>query len=231
MQTVQPSAAPEHLWLKMASRIVLVLPALVALIFVPAGTLAYWQAWVWLAVLFVPMVFALAWLYHRSPDLLMRRLKFREKHTAQKRIINVSLFYLLLVLVMPGLDFRFGWSNAPVWVVLAADAVFLVGYGVTLLVFSQNRYAARTVEVEAGQQVITTGLYAFVRHPMYLGVILMYVSMPLALGSYWTVLPALLIIPILVARIRSEEAVLTSELKGYPEYMQQTRYRLLPGVW
>ena len=202
MQTVQPSAAPEHLWLKMASRIVLVLPALVALIFVPAGTLAYWQAWVWLAVLFVPMVFALVWLYRRSPDLLMRRMKFREKHTAQKRIINVSLLYLLLVLVMPGLDFRFGWSNAPVWVVLAADAVFLVGYGVTLLVFSQNRYAARTVEVEAGQQVITTGLYAFVRHPMYLGVILMYVSMPLALGSYWTVLPALLIIPILVARIR-----------------------------
>lgn len=215
----------------MAIRLGLGIPCLAAMLFLPAGTLAYWEAWVYLAILLIPMTFALIYLYRKAPELLERRMRVREKEATQRKIINLSLLYFLVVFMLPGFDKRFGWSNVPVGMVIVGDLVVLLGYCFILVVFRENQYASRVVEVNEGQQVINTGPYALVRHPMYLGVTLMYVFSPLALGSYWAMIPALLIIPILVMRIRNEEEVLSRELAGYSAYIQQTRYRLLPGIW
>jgi protein-S-isoprenylcysteine O-methyltransferase Ste14 len=158
-------------------------------------------------------------------------MQMREREHAQRRIISLSLLWFVLAFVLPGLDRRFGWSDVPMPVVIAADLLVLLGYGLIVLVFRENQYASRTVRVEQGQRVITTGPYAWVRHPMYLGVTVMYLASPVALGSWWALLPALLIVPILVARILNEEQVLERELPGYREYEQRTRRRLVPGVW
>ena len=216
---------------KVYTRIFLAIPILWALLFIPAGTLAYWEAWVYLAILLIPMFLAFRWLLKNDPELLERRMQMREREAAQRRIIGISYLYFLLAFILPGLDHRFGWSDVPVLVVVAADLVVLLGYGLFLLVLRENRYAARTVQVEEGQQVIRSGPYASVRHPMYLGVIAMYLASPLALGSYWALVPALLIVPILVARILNEEKVLERDLAGYRDYEQTTKYRLIPRIW
>ena len=205
--------------------------ALSALFFLPAGTLAYWEAWVYLAILFIPMLFVLIYLLKNDPGLLARRMKMREREAEQELIIKLAYIPFLLTFVLPGFDKRFGWSNAPVGVVILADILVLLGYGIVFLVFRENRYASRIIEVEPGQTVISSGPYALVRHPMYLGSLLLYILSPLALGSYWAMLPAILIVPIIVARIRNEERVLVRNLTGYQAYMQKTRYRLIPGVW
>ena len=149
----------------------------------------------------------------------------------QKRVINLSLLWFLLAFIIPGLDFRFGWSSVPVIVVLVAALFVLLGYIMVFLVFRENTYASRVIEVAKGQKVIDTGPYAIVRHPMYIGAIVMYVLSPLALGSWWAVLFALPIIPLLVVRILNEEKVLSQDLPGYVAYCQKVRYRLLPGIW
>lgn len=214
-----------------AMRLVVAIPFLFAILFLPAGTFAYWEAWVYLGILLIPMLLVLVYLLKNEPELLERRMRLREKQTEQKRVVKLSLVYFLVVFLLPGLDYRFGWSDVAVIVVLAADVLVLLGYGLIFLVFKENRYASRIIEVEKEQTVITTGPYSVVRHPMYLGVCVMYIFSPLALGSYWAMLPALLIIPLLAARIRNEESVLGMELKGYLGYMQQTHYRLVPGIW
>jgi protein-S-isoprenylcysteine O-methyltransferase Ste14 len=216
---------------KVIIRVALAVPTMMALFFIPAGTLAYWEAWLYLAVILIPMFFALRYLLKNDPQLLERRMQMREKEAAQQRVIKFSFLYFLLAFIIPGLDKRWGWSDVPVWVVLGADLIVLLGYAIIMMVFKENQYAARTVQVEEGQKVISSGPYAVVRHPMYVGVVLMYLASPLALGSYWALLPALLIIPLLVARIINEEQVLERELNGYREYQQITKYRLLPGVW
>ena len=202
-----------------------------AMFFLPAGTLAYGEAWVYLAILFITMLFVLIYLFKNDPELLARRMKIREREAEQKLIIKLAYIPFLLAFVLPGFDKRFGWSNVPVGVVILADILVLLGYSIVFLVFRENRYASRVIEVEQGQTVISSGPYALVRHPMYLGSLLLYILSPLALGSYWAMLPAILIIPIIVARIRNEESVLERELTGYRAYMQKTRYRLIPGVW
>jgi len=202
-----------------------------AMFFLPAGTWAYWEAWVYLAILFIPMLFVLIYLLKNDPELLARRMRLREKEAEQKLIIKLSYIPFLLAYLLPGFDKRFGWSNVAVWVVIVADILVLLGYGLIFLVFRENRYASRIVEVEQGQTVISSGPYAVIRHPMYLGAILLYVLSPLALGSYWAMIPSILIIPVIVARIWNEESVLARDLKGYQEYMQKTRYRLIPGLW
>jgi protein-S-isoprenylcysteine O-methyltransferase Ste14 len=212
-------------------RLAMALPVLIALLFLPAGTFAYWPAWVYLLIILVPMSFVLIYLLRNDPELLERRMRTRERQAAQKWVVGLSLVYFLVVFTLPGLDYRNNWSNVPAAVIIAADVIVLLGYGLIFLVFRENSYASRTVQVDKDQKVIRTGVYSLVRHPMYLGVAVMYIFSPLALGSYWAMLPALLIIPILVARIRDEENVLARELKGYPEYMQQTRYHLVPGIW
>ena len=202
-----------------------------AVFFLPAGTFAYWEAWVYLAILFIPMLFVLIYLLKNDRGLLARRMKMREREAEQKLIIKLSYIPFLLAFLLPGFDKRFGWSNVPVGVVVLADILVLLGYGIVFLVFRENRYASRIIEVEQGQTVISSGPYAIVRHPMYLGSLLLYILSPLALGSYWAMIPAILIIPIIVARIRNEESVLARDLNGYQEYMQKTRYRLIPGIW
>ena len=213
------------------TRALLAVPALWAILFVPAGTLAYWEAWLYLAILLIPMFFVFRYLLKNDPQLLERRMQMREREVAQRRIISLSYLYFLVAFTLPGFDRRWGWSDVPPLVVIAADLLVMLGYGMFVLVLRENQYAARTIQVEQGQRVISSGPYALVRHPMYLGVVLMYLASPLALGSYWALLPALLIVPILVARIINEEKVLERDLAGYPEYKQSTRYRLLPGVW
>ena len=204
---------------------------LAAVLFIPAGTLKYWEAWVYIAVLLIPMAFAVRYLLRRSPELLERRLQVRERETAQKRVIGAGWILFLAMFILPGLDFRFGWSSVPVPVVLAADLIVLLGYGLIIRVFAENQYAARTVQVEEEQRVIKTGPYAIVRHPMYVGTLMMYLVTPLALGSYWALIPAAFIIPMLVVRIRNEEQVLERDLAGYREYKLETKYRVVPGVW
>ena len=202
-----------------------------AVFFLPAGTFAYWEAWVYLAILFIPMLFVVIYLLKNDRELLARRMKMREREAEQKLIIKLSYIPFLLAFLLPGFDKRFGWSNVPVGVVVLADILVLLGYGIVFLVFRENRYASRIIEVEQEQTVISSGPYAIVRHPMYLGSLLLYILSPLALGSYWAMIPAILIIPIIVARIRNEESVLARDLNGYQEYMQKTGYRLIPGIW
>ena len=199
--------------------------------FLPAGTLRYWQAWVYMFILLVPMLFVMAWLFRNDPELLERRMKARERERRQRNIQLIGSLFFLGIYLFPGLDRRFGWSSVPLAVVIIADFVVLTGYGLIVLVFRENRYASRIVEVEEKQTVITTGPYALIRHPMYVGVLIMYLLSPLALGSYWAVLPALPLILVLVARIKDEERILTEKLAGYKEYSLRVRFRLIPGIW
>lgn len=212
-------------------RFCVVVPALFAMFLLPAGTWAYWEAWVYLAILLVPMMLATAYLLKNNPELLERRLRWREKQRAQRLIIPLANTYLLLAFLVPGFDRRWDWSQVSTTVVIVADLVVLLGYAICLLVLRENRYASRVVEVEEGQQLISTGPYALIRHPLYLGVLLIYTASPLALGSFWAFLSTPLLIPLLVARIRDEEKVLERDLRGYSDYMLKTTYRLIPGVW
>jgi len=199
--------------------------------FLPAGTFAYWEAWTYIAVLFIPMFFVFIYLIKNEPELLARRLKMKEKEAEQSLIIKLSYIPFLIAFLLPGFDKRFGWSNVPAVVIIISDILVLLGYGIFFLVLKENPYASRIVEVEPEQTVITSGPYAKVRHPMYSGVLLLYIFSPLALGSYWAIIPTIFIIPVILARILSEEKILARDLKGYKEYMQKTRYRLIPGIW
>jgi len=228
-----PSSKVNMAGLKKAvtSRAVLAFAVMALVFFLPAGTFRYWQAWAYMAILLIPMLFVVAWLSRNDPELLERRMKAKEKERRQRNIQMIGTLFFMAVYLLPGFDRRYGWSSVPVAVVIAADILVLAGYGLVFLVFKENRYASRVVEIEDEQTVITTGPYALVRHPMYVGVLIMYLLTPLALGSYWAVLPALPLILILVARIENEEKVLVEKLAGYREYGQRVRFRLLPGVW
>jgi protein-S-isoprenylcysteine O-methyltransferase Ste14 len=212
-------------------RVGLGLPLIALVILLPAGKWDYWQGWMWMATILLPMFFIVPYFMVKDPALLERRMRMREKEAAQRKIIALSYLYFLVAFVLPGLDVRFGWSNVPPWVSILADGFVLAGYMTFVWVLTANSYLSRTVEVDAGQTVVSNGPYGIVRHPMYAGVIVMYIASPLALGSYWAILPAALVIPLLVARIRNEEEVLLRDLPGYAEYRQKIKYRLLPGIW
>ena len=204
----------------MATRLILtkVIPAIVAMmivIFLPAGTFNYWEGWAYLLSLMIPMAFVFSYLIKNDPGLLERRMKFREKEKEQSLIITLSYPVILLAFILPGLDHRFGWSHVPPPSWYPCFIVFLVGYGLFFMVLRQNSYASRVIEVSESQKVISTGMYAIVRHPMYMSILIIYLFSPLALGSYWAVIPALFMIPVLVARINNEEKVLLRDLPGY----------------
>jgi len=201
------------------------------LILVPAGTFNYWQFYLYLAILLVPMIFVMFYFLKNDPAFLERRLKAKEKEKEQIVIQIVFSLIFFSGFVIPGLDKRFGLSNVPVLIVIIADIVVLLGYLLIFFVFKQNSYASRVVQVEKDQKVISTGLYGFVRHPMYLGVIIMYLPTPIALGSYWGLIPMATIPLALVLRIMNEEKVLCRDLPGYKDYCEKTRYRMIPYIW
>ena len=205
--------------------------ALALLLFLPAGTFAYPHAWLMIGLLFVPMLILGIVLFAKAPDLLKKRLDTKEKEKAQKGIVALSALAFLGGFVVAALDFRFSWSGVPMWLVLVCSAIFLVGYAMYAEVMRENAYLSRTVRVEEGQKVIDTGLYSFVRHPMYFATLLLFLPMPIILGSFYALIPFLCYIPIIAARIISEEKLLKNELCGYKEYTKKVKYRLIPFVW
>ncbi|MEN8121977.1 MAG: isoprenylcysteine carboxylmethyltransferase family protein [Bacteroidota bacterium] len=212
-------------------RFILFVAIMAAMFFIPAGTINFWQAWVYLAVLTIPMVFVSIYFLRKDPELIDRRMRTKEKEDKQKNIMRWSTLYFLIAFLTPGFDFRFGWSSVPTELIIIADVVVLLGYLLFFLVLKENSFASRVVEVEKNQKLISTGPYAFVRHPMYSAVLIMYLLTPLALGSYIALTLSLLLIFLIVARIRNEEKVLTKDLEGYNEYKQKVKYRIIPWVW
>ena len=201
------------------------------LLFVPAGTWRYPGGWRLMALLFVPMPVVGAVLYVKAPELLEKRLNSREQEPEQKRVILLSALVFVAGFVLAGLDFRFGWTHLPLAVVIAGCVLFCGAYGLYAEVMRENAWLSRTVEVQAGQRVVDTGLYGVVRHPMYLGVLVLFLSMPLVLGSAVAVVPFLLVPWVLVKRIRNEEQVLETGLPGYGDYRKKVKYRLIPFLW
>lgn len=201
------------------------------LLFLPAGTCAYWQAWLFIGILFVPMFIAGIWLMFSSPELLRKRLSAKEEQGEQKWVVALSGLLFIAMFVVAGLNFRFGWLLMPNWTTYVAAGIFLLGYALYAEVMRENVWLSRTVEVQENQQVIDTGLYGIVRHPMYSATLLLFHSMPLVLNSVWSFALMLLYIPIIVKRIRNEEEVLERDIAGYKEYKQRVRYRLIPYIW
>lgn len=197
----------------------------------PAGTMNYWQVYAYFGVILVPMLFVMWYFLKNDPRFLERRTRVAEKEKEQKLIQLINLPIFISAFIIPGLDRRFGWSDVPVEVIIITDAVILGGYLIVFLVFRQNSYASRIIEINIGQKVITTGLYSLVRHPMYLGVLIMYLPTPLALGSYWGLIPMAFLPVSLIFRILNEEKVLSENLEGYYEYCLTTKYRLIPHIW
>ncbi len=202
-----------------------------ALLFLPAWTLAYPNAWLFIALLFIPMLSMGVVLFIKAPELLRKRLNNKEKEKTQQGVIALSGLMFPVGFVLCALDFRFKWSDVPLWLVITASVLFLTGYAMYAEVMRENAYLSRTVEVQDGQKVIDTGLYGIVRHPMYLATLLMFVPLPLILGSLWGLIPFAIYPVVTVIRILNEEKVLTSGLAGYAEYKKRVKFRLIPFVW
>ena len=201
------------------------------MIFLPAGTFSYPGGWLFMGLLFVPMLILGIVLLIKAPDLLAKRLNNREEQGEQKKVVGFSGLMFLVGFVICGLDFRWGWTMVPSVIVVMAAVMLLAGYGLYMEVMRENAYLSRTVEVQEGQNVIDTGLYGVVRHPMYFATVLMFLAMPLVLGS-WIGFVIFLIYPFLmVKRIKNEEQVLEEGLSGYREYKEKVRYRLIPFIW
>ena len=201
------------------------------LLFLPAGTIHYPCGWLLMAVLFVPMFIVGVLMLLRSPELLKRRLNAKEKETEQKKVVALSGVMFIVAFVVAGLNFRYSWIAMPTWSVWSAVAVFLLSYIMYAEVLRENEYLSRTIEVQENQKVIDTGLYGIVRHPMYSATVLMFLSMPLVLGSLPSFVIMLAYIPIIVKRIKNEEVVLLKGLDGYADYCRKVRYRIIPFVW
>lgn len=201
------------------------------LIFLPAGSFHYWQGWLMMGILFVPMFVAGLILMMKNPDLLRKRLNAKEEEKEQKAVVALSGVMFIAAFVVAGLNWRFQWLVLPDWAVWLAAALFLFGYILYAEVLRENTYLSRTVEVQEHQEVIDTGLYGIVRHPMYMSTTILFLTMPLVLASPISFLIMLFYIPLIARRIRNEEAVLEEGLKGYREYKQRVKYKVIPYIW
>ena len=202
-----------------------------AMIFVPAWTLDFWEGWVFLFALFIPMFFVFVYMVRHERRLLEKRLNVKEKREEQKFIQLFNTFLFVASMIIAGLDHRYGWSHVPFWLVIASDMMMLTGYCFFIKTMLHNEYASRVIEVQKGQKIIDTGPYAVVRHPMYAAGILMYMFIPIALGSFWAMIPLLLLPVMLIFRLLDEEKALIKGLKGYKRYMKKVKYRLIPWIW
>lgn len=201
------------------------------LLFLPAGTLNYPGGWLFCGLLFVPMFLLGVVLFIKAPDLLAKRLRSKENRTEQKQVVGLSALMFVGGFVLAGLDFRFGWTSVPTWIVIIASILLLGSYGLYAEVMRENAWLSRTIEVQDGQTVVDTGLYGIVRHPMYAVTTLLFLSMPLVLDS-WIAFAVFLIYPaLMVKRIKNEEALLEAELPGYRDYQRKVRYRMIPFLW
>ncbi len=201
------------------------------LLFIPAGTLSWLYGWVFMGMLFVPMLIASIVMYFKAPDLLESRLRAKETQSEQKQVIGFSGIMFLLVFILAGLNYRFGWIILPEIAVYIGIAIFLLSYALFGEVLRENRYLSRVIEVQKDQKVVDSGLYGIVRHPMYFATLFLFLSMPLVLNSLPSFIVMLSYIPIIVKRIRNEEEVLEKELSGYKEYKRKVRYRLIPFIY
>ena len=201
------------------------------LIFLPAGTLAYTYGWLLIGILFGPMLFAGFVMLAKSPEFLKKRLDAKEKQGTQKGVVAFAGFMFIVGFVVAGLDFRFSWSTMPTWVVITASVLFLIAYALYAEVMRENAYLSRTIQVEEGQTVVDTGMYGIVRHPMYAVTLLLFLMIPLILGSWYALIAFAFYPAIIVVRLKDEEELLTRELPGYAEYKQKVKYRIMPFVW
>lgn len=219
------------LTLRLLSIMVPMMFAVAALVFIPAWTLDYWQGWLFLASFFMPMICVMFYMLKYERKLLEKRINVKEKREPQAWIQTVNTLLFLAAMIIAGLDHRFRWSNLPVQWVIGSDVLMLTGYYMFIRTMLYNEYASRTIEIQKGQKLISTGPYAVVRHPMYTAGIFFYLFIPLVLGSAWALIPVALFPLTLALRIIDEEKALIKGLKGYKQYMKKVRYRLIPRVW
>ena len=219
------------LFISAISKLVIGLGAIATLLFAPAGTFAFPGAWRLLMLLFIPMIIMGVVLLIWAPETLSRRLRSKEERVKQKGVVALSGILFVASFILAGLDFRFGWSSLPHWVVWTSSIVFLLSYGMHAEVMRENEWLSRSIEVMEGQKVVSTGLYGIVRHPMYTATILMFLAMPLVMGSWWAFLVMVPYVVAIVTRIKDEETLLTKELEGYLEYKEKVRWKLIPYIW
>ncbi len=201
------------------------------LIFLPAGTLAFTYGWLLIGLLFGPMLIAGFVMLAKTPEFLAKRLDAKEKQATQKGVLAFSGLMFIAGFMVAGLDYRFGWSKMPLWVTVTASVLFLAAYGLYAEVMRENAYLSRTIKVEEGQKVVDTGLYGIVRHPMYMATVLLFLMIPVVLGSWYALIVFAFYPAIIIVRLKDEEDLLTRELPGYAEYKQRVKYRIIPFVW
>ena len=221
----------KDLLIKALTKFLLGIIVLGVLLFLPAGSFLYWQGWLLMGILFVPMFVAGIVLFVRSPELLRKRLNSKEKEAEQKGVVAISGLLFIAAFVIAGLNWRFGWWMLPDWVVWVSAFLFIASYLLYAEVLRENTYLSRTIEVQDGQKVVDTGLYGIVRHPMYMATTVMFLTMPLVLGSPISFLVMLGYIPVIARRISNEEAVLEKGLEGYKDYKKKVQYKMIPLLW
>jgi len=201
------------------------------LLFVPAGTIKFWNGWLFMISLFVPMIFVMIFLLIKDPALLEKRMRTDEKEKTQKVYLVLSIIVSVATFTVPGFDYRYHWSSVPLVVVIISTLFMVTGYILFFIVMKQNSYASRIIEIQKEQKLVDTGMYSIVRHPMYFSATILFAFTPLVLGSYYALIPMIFIPVLLVIRIKNEEKVLIKGLKGYDEYMKKVKFRILPFLW
>ena len=219
------------LFISALSKLIVGLSVIATLLFVPAGTFAFPGAWRLICALFIPMMIIGLVFYIWSPETLSKRLRSKEERTKQKGVVAFSGLIFIASFILAGLDYRFGWSAIPSWLIWGCTTLFLLSYGMYAEVMRENEWLSRSIEVAQNQKVISSGLYGIVRHPMYTATILMFLAMPLVMGSWWAFLVMIPYVLAIVTRIKDEETLLTKELEGYQEYKEKVRWKLIPYIW